>query len=205
MQSLWTSRWSLAAAWVVLFAVSLEASARQELEAVEQTVADRGPLAMSLRNISIDLRQPTNFDRVYRVPGSTEHYLRANGALYAVFPRSVYARTRRGEVPRIPDGTVFYIGAPSFLTNPAPEAVSGGSQRVSHAVSYRVDDRQYKLPFTSTAPVGARLHPSPGQSRTVGRSGVVVEPTIITDPAYRAERLHLLMRQAAQGRRITGG
>ena len=122
-----------------------------------------------------------------------------------MFPRSVYARTKYGELPLIPGGTVFYIGAPSFLTNPSPEPEQRDSPIANHAVSHRMNERQMALPFTGTARAGTRLHPSPWRPRPSASNVKVVERTIITDPAYRAERLRLLMRQAAQGRQISNG
>ena len=120
MNTVRITRWRLATAWCVVLLLTGTVGGQQELKPLDASVADRGPLALSLRNISLDLRQPTTFDRVYRAPGGDGKLMRANGALYAVFPRSVYRRTRSGTVPVIPDGTVFYIGAPSFLTTASP-------------------------------------------------------------------------------------
>ena len=86
---------------------------------------DVGPLSRSLRTPAIDLREPSGFEHVYRVPASApypwvyagsagaqrlEQLERRDGALRAVFDRSVYRNTRRGAVAEIPAGTVFRIG-----------------------------------------------------------------------------------------------
>ncbi len=97
----------------------------QDLKPVEQTIEDIGPLGQSHRILPEDLRLPTGFERVYRVPGSADQFrfnanqghtddmlMRINGALRAVFPRSVYIPTRRGLKTDVPPGTVFHIGQP---------------------------------------------------------------------------------------------
>ena len=76
---------------VSLLMLSQAASGQQELSSVEANVGDLGPLSRSLRSLGADLRQPTNFDRVYRVPGQDDRFMRINGGLYAVFERSLYA------------------------------------------------------------------------------------------------------------------
>ena len=83
----------------------------QELQRVEEVWGDAGPLNTSLRALDVDMRQPSNFEHVYRVPGSHNLLSRLDGGLAAVFPRSIYAATRGGGVmPVIPPGTVFYVG-----------------------------------------------------------------------------------------------
>jgi len=96
----------------------------RDLEPVEQTFEDVSPLATGFRRIELGLRSPTGFEQVYRVPGDDDHYMRIDGGLYAVFPRSVYANTRAGEVPLIPANTVFWIGQPDFLMQPAADSPS---------------------------------------------------------------------------------
>ena len=86
----------------------------QPLTPVDQRFQDLNPLATSLRSLPTDLRQPSNFDRVYRVrtPGGAqdEQFARVSGALTALFPRSEYTQTKRGARADVPAGTIFYIG-----------------------------------------------------------------------------------------------
>jgi len=96
----------------------------RDLEPVEQTVEDVDPLARSIRRIERGLRQPTGFESVYRLPGDHDRFMRIDGGLYAVFPRSVYLNTRMGEVPLIPANTVFWIGPPPFLETQEPAGQS---------------------------------------------------------------------------------
>jgi hypothetical protein len=87
----------------------------RDLQPVEQQVEDVDPLAHSMRRIERGLQQPFGFEQVYRVPSDDELYMRIDGGLYGVFPRSVYLNTKEGDMPLIPANTVFWIGTPSFL------------------------------------------------------------------------------------------
>ena len=93
---------------------------RDDLEVVDAGSEDVGALGTSLRHSAHDARLPTAGQRVYRVPGDDGKLMRGNGALFAVFPESVYRRTARGTVAVAPPGTVFHIGMPGEL-HLAPE------------------------------------------------------------------------------------
>lgn len=88
------------------------------LEPVEQGVGDRGGFQRSLRVLPLDLRLPSGFQQVYRVPGQADMMMRGNGALFAVFPRSVYRRTPLGTLPVAPPDTHFSIGVPGGFRYP---------------------------------------------------------------------------------------
>jgi len=88
------------------------------LTPVHQGVSDIGPLSTSFLVQSPDLRVATDFDKVYRVPGSDKHLMRIDGALAAVFPESEYISTREGIYAVIPAGTVWTIGVPTAPANP---------------------------------------------------------------------------------------
>jgi hypothetical protein len=81
------------------------------LHPIEAGVGDVGPGSTSLRIIERGLDLPSGFARVYRSP-IDGHLMRVDGALHAVFPRSRYTPSQNGDVPSVPDGTVFYIGTP---------------------------------------------------------------------------------------------
>lgn len=182
-----------------ILALSGAAYAQQDLKAVDPNVGDRGPLATSFREASLDLRQPTNFDRVYRVPGNEERFMRASGALYAVFPRSIYVQTRSGSIATIPDGTVFYIGAPSFLNASPSERAPSRALAMRQENLYRVENRIDSTADSLDPARGRRLHPVPGRAhRFSNQERVASQPTIINDPGYRAARLRGLMKQAAR-------
>jgi hypothetical protein len=111
---------------------------------VDQGLADRGPLSTSQRAMPVDLRVGTNFDKVYELEGqpklfgggsdTTDYYMRMNGALTAVFPRSSYTRAGNGlERVDIPAGTVFSIGGPLrelVPGQPAQPAKGDGAKKV---------------------------------------------------------------------------
>ena len=92
-------------------------SSSQAPQLVDPSSADRNSLSGSLRVMPVDL-SPHGFDRVYAVPGRDDLLMRSNGALYAVFSQSSYARDpRRGNaVVTVPASTIFYIGRPNFAT-----------------------------------------------------------------------------------------
>lgn len=87
----------------------------ERLVVVEAGSEDVGPMSTTLRDDPFDMRVPTAFSRVYRVPGSDDLLMRGNGALFVVFDESVYRRTRQGSSPVIGDGAKFHIGIPGGL------------------------------------------------------------------------------------------
>jgi hypothetical protein len=96
---------------------------------VEAGSGDVGPSRVSTRELQRDLRQPTSFESVYELqrrnmfatPGqeTTPFFMRQNGGLTAVFPRSTYSNTKGGLVAQIPPNTVFYIGKLPAAFKPA--------------------------------------------------------------------------------------
>jgi len=131
------------------------------LERVDPTIADISPLSESLRevNMQADLRLPTGFQNVYRVPGRADLLMRASGGIYAIFPQSAYVPTEKGDMAAIvPPGTVFSIGMPGPWmyasrwvagptmvsldgTNSSPAPVAPPSKRMPWAGSIPVNDR----------------------------------------------------------------
>jgi len=81
-----------------------------ELIPVEGGVADRGSLSDSLRSMQVDLRQNQSFEKLYKVNGSEDVYVRQAGGLRAVFKNPVYIDTQTGAIPIVPAGTVYCIG-----------------------------------------------------------------------------------------------
>jgi hypothetical protein len=178
---------------------------------VDPGVADRHALSVSLREIDVGLQHPIGFDRVYRLPGFDDHFVRASGGLYAVFPQSIYAQTRFGDVPLIPAGTVFHIGDPTLsLYGPQPDSPGLGVDltRYGRPLSYRIESR------VEAAEDGLRrppplVHLPDAFARSAMRSEQAIdsaEPidapgTIIGDEQYRRERMHMLLEQAAEAER----
>lgn len=118
---------------------------RGDLEIVEPGIEDVGPLGRSLREPAHDLRLPTGFLRIYRVPGTDDKLMRGNGALFAVFPDGASRYTARGATT--PAGTVYHIGMPGTL-HLAPEARKGRAFAPEQVDSQLGQD---VAPATSTA------------------------------------------------------
>lgn len=81
---------------------------------VRPNVSDTGPLSRDLLRLEPGLRVPRGFERVFelRTAAGDRVLLRRNGAVTAVFPRSVYTASRRGLLAEVPPGTTFIIGDP---------------------------------------------------------------------------------------------
>jgi hypothetical protein len=197
------------------------------LKPVDPAVEDTGPLSHSLRDFRTDFRGPLGFEKIYRVPGYEDDlFMRVDGAIYAVFPQSVYASSRSGPVPLIPNGTIFYIGSQSMndLTALNEPAAALWDDRSGLRIDSRIDfghespdDESHRAPggpsaggrvmddspASAPAPLARYAPPSrvlrigPPEMRDAPRPSTNTR-TIATDATYRAERLRELIRRAAQ-------
>ncbi len=92
---------------------------RERLQPVDAGIEDRSALDASLRLTQPDLQSmPLGFARVYVDPLDPTRYIRANGALHAVFSQSEYRRGKSGVIPLVPQGTTFRIGTPERFESP---------------------------------------------------------------------------------------
>ncbi len=87
----------------------------RDLRQVDPTIADVGPLNVSLRDMPPDLREPNDFRGVFQLPTDEPsryagYFARVRGGVWAVFPRSVYQRTEEGIIPTVPANTTFFLG-----------------------------------------------------------------------------------------------
>ena len=186
---------------------------------IDQGIGDAGPLSTSLRQTQPGLRQPTGFDHVYPVPGRDDLLMRMDGGMVAVFPRSTYVRSGRGNIPTIPPGTVFYIGVPTHLAMGVPDrdgVLPGQQFRLGSRVAPRVDQMQVTQ-FSDNPQNGHGSLPDSSGLRSAAAGSMPtisnldplrpVVTTIVNDHAYRAQRVEQLMQQAANAvesqRRIT--
>lgn len=83
---------------------------------VDPIWGDTGPLAVSNAVMPTDLRSPLDFDRVFQLrsdDGRSGAFVRQNGGLSAVFPRSSYVATPYGAYAMVPAGTVYVLGDPT--------------------------------------------------------------------------------------------
>jgi hypothetical protein len=178
---------------------------RDPLVLVDQGREDVGALGTSLRMEGVDMRLPAGFQRVYRVPGRDDLLMRGNGALFAIFPESVYRATRNGRVAVAPPGTVYSIGMPGALhTQPiappqptfAPGQFDGRVDGAMHArvdgsasrVDARVDGRVAEEEAASTA----RTRAEPRRAQAEERRGILFDEVIpAPDAANPYARLRL--------------
>ncbi|MCP3905599.1 MAG: hypothetical protein GY715_18385 [Planctomycetes bacterium] len=175
---------------LVVLAAAPAAWGQMPLEPVDEAVADMDPLATSTRVAPGDQRLPIGFMRLYRVPDRDDLLMRVNGGLYAVFPRSLYAQSRFGQVPLIPNDTVFHIGPTTVetLADGTPDA--GAEHRAEHRVERRVD-RSVAGVIPATSPPASTVQRPPPSGPT----------TIVNDSVYRARRVRALMVRAARAAR----
>lgn len=170
-----------------------------QLQRVQEGGKDENPLAADLQVIDPGLAVPTGFTSVYRVPGRSDLYMRIDGAIHAVFPRSSYVGGRDGLIALIPDDTVYFIGFPSSQALTA--AFGPGPARDEHAVfdALDVERSATRLRNDEFAPPPAirswrrRLDTMPRHinPRDTG-------PPIVSDTDYRARRIADLLMEAAR-------
>jgi len=169
---------------------------RDDLEVVDQGSEDVGALGASFRQPSYDTRLPASFQRVYRVPGESDKLMRGNGALFAVFPESVYRRTPRGMKAIAPPGTVFHIGMPGELhlapAPPQPRPLAQG--QIDGRVTTRIGPETYfgaarvdtRVDGQRSAPAGSTPGASVGDRVRVDAPAVQATPIAPTPEAPAA-------------------
>lgn len=158
-----------------------------KLRTLDAGIEDINPLSVSLRHVETGLGQPRGFEDVYQVPGRSDLLMRASGALYAVFPYSVYAAYRGRQVPQIPASTVFQIGdIPLERTEPRatePGTIRSGAEWTPIHSGSRV------------LPIDERRLAELLDIRQAREAPAL--PTMLNDPEYRQTRLTELMHRAA--------
>lgn len=188
----WPGFWLQFAGVAVGIALSCSALAQPNVpyEVVDPGNADASALADSLRLVPVDLRTPTGFDQVFRLPTVVggEMFARMDGGLTAVFPRSEYGFGR----PLIPAGTTWYIGAlPSSVfgeAGPRPGVHQTGlASQVSGSgrLDQRVNQRAGQAPPTVAAPPA---RPGPVRNPLMPWSGELERGARVADLLSRAAR-----------------
>lgn len=177
---------------------------------VDQGVGDLNPLQTSNRLVPQDLRQPTGWDRVYRLSGDPMKnngsglFARIDGGITAVFPWSTYAVSRKGDlVPRVPPGTTYYIGG-------VPQSVLGGTSSITPPPPDA--EKSFNFVDRSARPVAAADRPAQQADNSIATSARPVlrgeatpdqpavnpskPPSIWTSESYRRARLEELISRA---------
>ncbi|MHC4989552.1 MAG: hypothetical protein ACYTGC_01105 [Planctomycetota bacterium] len=200
------------------------------LKPLDQRVEDFNPLSTSLRVMESGLRQPADFDQVFRLPGSNK-LMRAEGALYAVFPQSVYVRPprrsrQRGLVAAVPPDTLFYIGAPPTPPDESEPAITPHTlpsvaipiepldlshlrtvSQIDTALRPEAVGREAQGPTTVLELMLRRLATARRPARLDDELDTE-HRSVVTDPDYRANRMRTLLQRAAaagEGPRRRGG
>jgi hypothetical protein len=197
-------------------AVALMPQVDPPLKALDPNVGDVNPLSASFRDTRVDLRQPSGFTSVYRVPGQPGMLMRGSGALYAVFPNSQYVRSPIGPLARVPSGTVYYIGLPpadSADAQVAPESETDNS-RVSNRVDSRVQGYTDSKVETYIQPrliskeadsdnLSARVTQRPASPVQTGARTAAESLTVANNEEFRIRRLGELLERALEA--VTDG
>ncbi len=184
------------------------------LQPVDPGVGDLSPLSASSRFLPVDLRQPTGFERVFRVPGSSrgvnslgvsdsnDRFARVSGGITAVFPRSEYTETKKGIRADIPVNTIFYIGDSPLSALPLPV----GPRELS--ANAAPNDASLQLPTFLYAPTSAaarqadmRVRPADDlafreDARPLRPDAPLPATNIFSDEQYRRARVRALLKSA---------
>ncbi len=164
------------------------------LRPVDQGVEDTSPLNTSLRYVEFGLDAPSGFGRVYQVIAEEGTYVRANGAIYAAFPRSQYRRTSKGVLVEVPADTVFHIGAPpEWLDEPSG---SFGVQNQAGTVLPPNRVENFVRP-ASTADMARSVREETEAEAFVEPPPVL--PPIVADHGYRTRRWAAMLASASAG------
>lgn len=191
-----------AAAATAIFACGSAAwcSSPPALPRVEQGVGDVEPLGMTLRDMQVDLRTPSGFDGVYRLDrtdafGTRETlFMRMDGGVTAVFPKSLYTPTRDGLVPTIPPGTIFYLGGLPPGLQPLPQDAHRPRPANFLDLSIDVHVPAEPAPRADMRRSAADAEPMPAFEPTAPRP----QRTLWNDEAYRNRRIATLLRRSVE-------
>jgi hypothetical protein len=184
----------------------------------EATVGDMNPLATSSRAMPVDMRLGSNFDRLYKLEGrprlfggsaEQDYYMRMNGGVTAVFPRSAYSLRKGGVLAEIPAGTVYSIGGNlSQLVNVGPMSQAAGQpgpQQPRPGSNFIDRSARPVAPAPNIQPEPAPRSDNAAPSDGTGAMATVGESarsddrpvqSIWWDEAFRQQRVGALLDQA---------
>lgn len=199
---------------------------RAVLIPVTPNTQDASSASTSLTSEPIDLRAPMRFERVFaigREPGNlrggtllsfggsrvaaasvpldtsrTQWFARVDGAILALFPRSVYSETSQGTLAEVPAGTIFAIGRP-----PAHFLGEEAAPMRQASLSDVLESRPIAAPMGQRAqgarPVVARSAEDAASKVPSAMDAVPPLPTnLFRNEEYRAKRVRGLLLQAAK-------
>jgi hypothetical protein len=186
---------------------SAQISGLSDLDRVDQGFDDAGALMQSHRELNVDLRLSSSFEHVFRLPGagaaqrgpadimgSEDLYMRVNGSLLAVFPRSIYVVGEEGVFASVPPGTVFYIGdlPPAIRDAMAlPEAEVPAFNELDQSVLLQPPTRAVSLSASERSSSRNEAMPEPRPERRP-------MPSVWTSDDFRAARVGQILSRAAR-------
>lgn len=175
-----------------------------DLVPISQRIINNTGLITDLRVTQPGLDLPSGFDRLYRVAGHDDFFVRTNGALYAVFDRTNYVQTEEGPMSVVPAGTVYHIGGlPVALTggSTAPRRLqpmaNGTGEIVAQALESQRIEADPNIEDETTASRWRSPVPPGAEPETL--------PRFVDDPVYRRQRILLLMQAATNANQAARG
>ncbi|TVQ30395.1 MAG: hypothetical protein EA376_13095 [Phycisphaeraceae bacterium] len=186
---------------------------------VDQGFADLDLLSTSLRHLQLGSREDLGFERLFTVPGHPDLLMRRDGAMTAIFHRSLYEETRDGTVALIPDGAIFHLGPldDNLLATMTGRGLAGvgsaagrrtpdsAGARADGRVSSMVSPMKVERPGRDEGPVVFPTFltpPAPAPNAGQDDPEADIEaPTIWNNEVYRRMRLQSLLRNAARADR----
>lgn len=174
---------------------------------VDQTRGDVGPISSSLSrtDMSAELRTPTGFESVYRLPGlgpdGRPQFARSSGAITAVFSRSAYASNGGATFAEVPAGTTYFIGRlPDRPLAPGLDRPGQASTFVNTLATGAISTSTRDSTGPSTGfPSGSRDRSLPAPSPQPPPAERMTRPaSVMLDEWYRVKRVNELLREAAR-------
>lgn len=172
----------------------------RDLRRVEPLVADANPLSFAGRVQGANLSVPSSFGAgLYQIPANANSryagwFVRAQGGMYAVFPRSDYAVQDDRIFAVIPPGTQFFMGGvpgalqagarPGGPSSPLPPRAEPSPPPIVPDFAARPDDERPRVLTDAARP------PEDGAAR-VARA--------LASEGFRGARLESLLQAAATG------
>ena len=163
-----------------------------EARVIEEGVDDVSPLARSSRIAPLDIRMPSDFEKVYEIttPDGKKVFARIDNGIAAIFTRSDY--TRSGDA-LIPPNTVFHFGTSEILSSHSAPIITPAN--ASNRLDTRVPQGRAQTPPRS-APQTAGAHQS--TEAASAPQAIPGPPSIITNEIYRRFRIAQLLQSAAE-------